>query len=205
MNSQQWKRKAEIKKKLEQLAKYETVRRIKVLQIVYMHYYVYVQLFTQREKLHPLGVQTYRPRKAHPIPGQDTSAPVQDPSALGHSSLVQEEMSPNPNTLSHSHLSRMLETHKDKVTFSPEELQEFKQLMEAITGARMATPNALHNRVVPHPPNTPKPRNSAAFKVENGHTVRRRPYVGYNVHIVSLQCMSLSLFRQHLLSHTSIL
>lgn len=94
----------------------------------------------------------------HPIPGQGSPGPGQAVDNF-------------PN----QRLSRILETHKDKVSFSPEELKDFKQLVDTVMGASMITPPPVGT--FPHPPSKPRPRNSAAVKVQSGQVVRRRPQV----------------------------
>ena len=135
----------------------------------------------QKEKLHPLGVQRYCPRRMEPAPGQASPA-------LG-------QTSPIPGLVPHSRLSRILETHKDRVTFDPAELREFKHIVKKITGPRMISPSPP-----PHPPSTPKPRTPAA---ESGHATHRRPHVSVLVLKYSIQKFILKLYcrLRHLIRH----
>ena len=123
----------------------------------------------QMERLHPPGVQMYHQQKGHSAPGQGSIGLGQRSPDLGQISL-------GSDTATHLQLSKVLETHKDRVKFSPEELRELKQLVETITGEKMTSPSILCNTVRPYTPISPKPRKPMDFRVESGH---RRPRVSY--------------------------
>ena len=83
-------------------------------------------------------------------------------------------MSPPPLTsLSDTCLSGAIEKHKDRVTFTPEELGELKHLVETIAGPRVTAQTIVQTKAVAHPLCATKPRTSAAKK-GLGH---RRPSV----------------------------
>ncbi|CAI8036304.1 Glutamate-rich protein 3 [Geodia barretti] len=123
LSEKQRQQKAELKKKLEALAKYETVQRIKSL----------------------LG--------------------------LGKATLSNKTV-PTLNSLSDTCLSGAIEKHKERVSFTPDELGELKHLVKTIAGPRVAGPTIVQAKAGYCPLSTTTPRASAASKKEPG---RRRP------------------------------
>ena len=121
----------------------------------------------QMERLHPPGVQMYHQQKGHSAPGQGS---------IGQMSPDPGQISLGSDTATHLQLSKVLETHKDRVKLSPEELRELKQLVETITGEKMMSPSILCKTVRPYTPLSPKPQKPVDFQVESGH---RRPHVSY--------------------------
>ena len=75
--------------------------------------------------------------------------------APGLSSVNPGWTHPDPGPTLHLRLCEVLEAHKDKITFDSEQMEEFRQLVEKITGTRAISPTRTREQVAISRPLTP--------------------------------------------------
>ena len=92
---------------------------------------------------------------------------------MGNATLANKTV-PTLNSLSDTCLSGAIEKHKERVSFTPDELGELKHLVKTIAGPRVAGPTIVQAKAGYCPLSTTTPRASATSKKEPG---RRRPSV----------------------------
>ena len=90
---------------------------------------------------------------------------------------------PALSSLSDTYLSGAIEKHKDRVSFTPEELGELKHLVKTIAGQSVAGPTIVQAKAGSQPLNTSKRKASAASKKGSGH---RRPSVSQISMVLSI-------------------